>query len=123
MLLSWYNIDIKRKQHNIQHGGKIMDTLKNYRAMTNEEINGRIRELSNILDGDCTSDAWGDAYNEYFKLTEIMNERYREQNQAGFEQFYKANIEGRTWDEIDPDTWGFYSDWHKDMYGYRPKKI
>jgi hypothetical protein len=26
-------------------------------------------------------------------------------------------------EEIDPKAWDFYSDWHKDMYGYRPRTI
>ena len=91
--------------------------------MTNEEIRIRIRELSNILEGDCTTPAWDEAYKEYGKLTAIQNERYRVENESAFNAFYAEHIEGKSWEEINPEDWGFYSDWHKDMYGFRPHHI
>ena len=97
--------------------------MMNYNAMTNEQLNQRIRELSYVLDGDCTTDAWDKAYSEYNILSELLNERYRESNQDAFNSFYEAHIKGKTWEEIDPEDWQFYSDWHKDMYGFRPKSI
>ena len=100
-----------------------MMTFDAMNAMTTAEINQRIRELSNILDGDCTTNAWDEAYKEYSRLTTILDERYREENQASFDAFYMNHIEGKSWEEIDPEDWGFYSDWHKDMYGFRPKSI
>lgn len=95
----------------------------NYEAMTNAELNQRIRELDIILMGDCTGDAWSEAYSEYCKLRAVQDERYREDNQKSFDAFYKKHIEGRSWEEIDDETWSFYSDWHKDMYGFRPRHI
>lgn len=92
-------------------------------TMTSAEIKSRMRELSNILDGDCTTEAWDIAYKEYNELSTVLDERYRLENQAEFDAFYKEHIEGRTWSEINPEDWQYYSDWHKDMYGYRPKSI
>ena len=92
-------------------------------TMTTSEINARVRELSSILYGDCTTEAWDEAYKEYFKLNSILDERYREENQAAFDAFYAEHIEGKSWEEIDPEDWQWYSDWHKDMYGFRPKSI
>ena len=100
-----------------------MKTFAAMTAMTTAEINNRIRELSNILDGDCTTKAWDEAYKEYNTLTAILDERYREENQTSFDVFYTEHIEGKSWEEIDPEDWQFYSDWHKDMYGFRPKVI
>ena len=97
--------------------------MKKYRAMTTEAINKRIRELSNILDSNPCDERWDAAYDEYNDLNAILNERYRAENQAKFDAFYKKHIEGKKWEEIDPEAWDFYSDWHKDMYGYRPKAI
>lgn len=94
-----------------------------YANMTNEQINRRIDELSNILDGNCTPDAWEKSYREYSALVAVMNERYRVENQAAFDAFYEKHIKGKSWDDIDPDAWDCYSDWHKDMYGYRPRHI
>lgn len=96
--------------------------MKSYESMTTAEINSRIRELSAILDYGI-DEAWDAAYAEYCELNEVLNERYRRENQASFDAFYAKHIEGKSWEEIDPDDWGFYSDWHKDMYGFRPKSI
>ena len=100
-----------------------MKTFEEIREMTTEEIRIRVRELSNILDGDPCSDAWDIAYKEYGRLNAVIDERYREENQSEFDAFYKKHIEGKAWKEIEPDAWECYSDWHKDMYGFRPHII
>ena len=97
--------------------------MNNFSAMTTNEIRQRIRELDVILMGDCCTFAWDNAYKEYGKLNAILDERYREENQKAFDDFYAEHIKGKEWDEIDPENWQFYSDWHKDMYGFRPKSI
>lgn len=99
-----------------------MKTYKEMTAMTTADINARIRELTAILDGGM-SDAWDAAYDEYSNLTDILDERYREENQAKFDAFYEKHIKGKKREEIDPENWDFYSDWHKDMYGFRPRYI
>lgn len=96
--------------------------MKTYNAMTTEEINKRITELSNILNGYVKGD-WDKAYKEYNELTFVLDERYRAENQTAFNAFYEKHIKGRTWEEIDQEAWDTYSDWHKDMYGYRPRAI
>lgn len=100
-----------------------MKTFEAIRAMTNEEIRQRVRELMNILDMQMMDDAWDEAYKEYNRLNAVLDERYREENQADFDAFYTEHIKGKSWEEIDPEDWGFYSDWHKDVYGFRPKHI
>jgi hypothetical protein len=97
--------------------------MTNYNTMTTEAIKQRVRELMKVLDTQSMDDAWDKAYKEYNMLNYILDERYREENQADFDAFYKEHIEGKSWEEIDPDDWGFYSDWHKDMYGFRPRHI
>lgn len=99
-----------------------MDTMKNYADMDNMEIRQRMDELAKILDWGISED-WDDAYSEYFKLADIMRERYRKSQQNAFDAFYEKHIKGKTWEEIDPEDWSWYSDWHKDMYGFRPKYI
>ena len=51
------------------------------------------------------------------------NERYRVENEPKIREYFAKHFEGKTWDEIDPDNWSFYSDWHKDVFGYRPHGI
>lgn len=96
--------------------------MTKYNNMSNNEIKTRVNELTQILEGYAEGN-WNTAYNEYMKLNAILDERYREANQEDFDNYYKEHIEGKTWDEIDKQHWSFYSDWHKDMFGYRPKHI
>ena len=49
--------------------------------------------------------------------------KYRERNEPEIRKFFAEHIEGRTWNMIDPNDWEFYSDWHKDVFGYRPHGI
>jgi hypothetical protein len=115
----WYNEWARKKQ---QHNTKGEFTMKTYNAMSDTEINERINELSNILNG-AVDERWDGAYNEYCKLRAIQDERYRTENQVKFNAFYEKHIKGKAWEEIDQEAWDFYSDWHKDMYGYRPRTI
>ena len=106
--------------------------MKNFETMTyneilttipTEEIHQRIRQLTEILESPIVGKEWHNAFSEYEELTTILDERYREESQADFDEFYKSHIEGKSWEEIDPEDWQFYSDWHKDMFGFRPKSI
>lgn len=49
--------------------------------------------------------------------------RYREENEPKIREFFAKHIEGKTGEEIDPEVWQWYSDWHKDVFGYRPHGI
>ena len=51
------------------------------------------------------------------------DKRYRRENEPKIREYFAQHIEGKTWDEIDPEDWQFYSDWHKDVFGYRPHAI
>ena len=86
--------------------------------LTDNEINNRIGELSNLLDMGAD---WDKNYDEYCMLNSILDERYRKKNIESFEKFFFEHIYGKEWNEIDPDILDSYSDWHKDMFGYRPR--
>lgn len=88
--------------------------------MTREERRNRINELSKILDRTFGAD-WDKAYDEYCVLNAQEDEDYRAENEDKLLEFYHKHIEGKTADTIDQGAWDFYSDWHKDVYGYRPK--
>ena len=87
---------------------------------TSKEINSRVNELSKTLDT-VMGDEWDIAYEEYCTLNSILSARYCEENLERFEAYFFKHIYGKTWEELDYDAWDFYSDWHKDMFGYRPK--
>lgn len=95
--------------------------MTNYNAMTDEQIRIRLNELYQILDLQAGDEEWDKAYEEYSKLMDIQNERYRMKNQKAFDTFYKERIKGKKLEEINPNDWSYYSDWHKDMYGFRPR--
>jgi hypothetical protein len=38
-------------------------------------------------------------------------------------EYFAEHFEGKIWDEIEPERWEFYSDWHKDVFGFRPHGI
>ena len=86
--------------------------------LTDNEINNRIGELSRLLD---MGTDWDKNYDEYCLLNSISDERYRNKYMKQFEDFFYKNIYGKEWNEIDGDILDTYSDWHKDMFGYRPR--
>ena len=100
--------------------------MKERFGMTIEEIRNRVDKLGDELESLMYSDdrnAWNETYEEYCILNSILDEVYREENQESFDKFVNEYIRGKSWEEIDPDDWSFYSDWHKDMYGFRPRRI
>lgn len=78
--------------------------MMNFATATTADLNDRVRLLDDVLMGDCTTDAWDRAYKERCKITAILDERYREENQAAFDAFYKKHIEGKSWEEIDSEA-------------------
>lgn len=99
----------------------MMNTM-DYNEMSNVELATLSRKYSKILETTCHSEnAWKDAYKEYSTINAILDERYRAENEYDFKRFYNEHISGRDWEEIDPEAWDYYSDWHKDMYGFRPR--
>ena len=49
--------------------------------------------------------------------------RYREENEPKIREYFAEHFEGKEWNDIDPEEWDWYSDWHKDVFGYRPHGI
>lgn len=53
---------------------------------------------------------------------------YVTENEPKLRAYFKKYFEGKTWEQIRSDEelwerWGGYSDWHKDVYGYRPHAV
>lgn len=94
--------------------------MMNVKEMTTDALNKRVDELSKILDSTFGIE-WDSAYDEYVRINNELEKRYREENKSAFDDYYTKHIKGKTFDKIDPEHWSFYSDWHKDMYGFRPR--
>ena len=51
------------------------------------------------------------------------DENFRKENESQIREYFAEHFAGKTWDEIEPERWDFFSDWHKDVFGYRPHGI
>ncbi len=60
-------------------------------------------------------DEWADSY-----ATE--REEYRERELPEITKYFEEHIKGKSWEEIDCDRRDWYSDWHKDVFGFRPRQ-
>lgn len=60
-------------------------------------------------------------YDEYLRLDAINHDEYRQREEPRLREYFEKYIKGKSWEEIDQDRWDWYSDWHKDVYGYRPR--
>lgn len=79
-----------------------------------------------------TFDDWFDEafyrHPEWFIDEAAEEEAYRKENEPKVREFFDKYFKGKTWEEIESneelyDAWGFYSDYHKDVFGYRPHAI
>lgn len=59
----------------------------------------------------------------YWARVEEEERAYYERNYKPFMEWTAKNISGKSMEEIAPETWDYYSDWHKDLYGFRPRYI
>lgn len=89
--------------------------------MTKQERRQRIRELNDLLWQVEYGEEYDKLYEEYCKLNAIEDRIYREENELKLISFFEENIKGKSWEEVNQEDWDFYSDFHKDVYGYRPK--
>lgn len=91
--------------------------------MTTAERN-ELQALDRILETTpCGTPKWDEAYERYLELRAIEQEEYYLSNIGNLRKFYDDHIANRGWDEIDPDAWSWYSDYHKDVFGYRPRTL
>lgn len=69
------------------------------------------------------TDEWDEAYHRYKELYAKEQEEYKAENIGNLKKFYDKHIAGKAWSEIDQEAWDFYSDYHKDVFGYRPRTL
>lgn len=81
--------------------------------MSKEERKELQKQCEAILNLQEMGEDWDVAYKCYSTLWAIEDEEYREEHMQEFKA-YEARMG-------EPDfDWDYYSDWHKDMFGYRP---
>lgn len=92
--------------------------------MTRKELINELNALSKKLDTiPCGTPEWDKTYDRYCELSAKEHEIYRAENIDNLQRFYDAHIANREWKDIDPNAWEWYSDYHKDVFGYRPRTL
>lgn len=84
--------------------------------MTNEMKLRKQAIEAEMDDGDRTN------FDEWEELCAIEQEECRERELPEITKYFEEHIKGKKWEDINPDTWDFYSDWHKDVFGFRPRQ-
>ena len=85
-----------------------------------EEIANLHKVLNTIP---CGTKEWDRAYNRLIELEAKEQEEYRAENIDKLKAFYDEHIANRKWEEIEQEAWDWYSDYHKDVFGYRPRSL
>jgi hypothetical protein len=106
---------------------------KNIFALTREDIKAMGYEERNAIHEYCewhmeANDDFSNYYLVYALVGAIEQEEYLARNEDKIKAYFNRHFKGKTWEEISSneelcDCWDFYSDWHKDCYGYRPHGI
>lgn len=85
-------------------------SVADYVAMDKEQLSKIYRELGNKMDCRIATD---EEEALYWEISAYYDDEYYYENIDAFLEYQSRMNE--------PDfDWDFYSDWHKDMYGYRP---
>lgn len=98
-----------------------------YRAI-NKQVESDIAEMLEDVDEGKEKDFLHHLINTvaYWFIDEEEEQRaYEEENIPKLNEFFNKHLAGKSWDDIKADDslmsdWGFYSDWYKDCYGFRP---
>ena len=116
------------KKLKVSHFQEISICIKNHQYYIQPCSYSKQPNLSNIEFFIVTPDDIIHSSNSLIEIAEnIVNfedkTKEHDMNKIALEQYYTENIKGKSIQEIDDDILTFYSDWHKDVYGYRPRNI
>lgn len=89
--------------------------------MTKQERMERIRELSDLL-WFAEGEEYDKLYAEYCELNAQERREYRKEQEPKLLEYFEKYIKGKKWEDVDQDRWDTYSDWHKDVFGFRPRQ-
>ena len=84
--------------------------------MTNEQRARMLEIEAEMNNGDLSN------YNEWEKLDTLANEEYAKKELPKITKYFNEYIKGKNRKDINDDLWYFYSDWHKDVFGFRPRQ-
>ena len=96
-------------------------------GLDDSKLNDLYDALSKALDTiysngiDDAYDVWKRARARYDIVANESHERYVEANIDEFREYQKRYLERVALGVATPEEGDFYSDWHKDIYGFRPR--
>lgn len=99
-----------------------IETFRGMSPYTNKNHNAFYNDLYKVLSDNLDKASYekgyepfyNECYHDYIVLNAIEDEKYREYAEADFLEFASHKNEPNF-------DWEFYSDWHKDLYGFRPR--
>ena len=82
-----------------------------------QEQRARMKAIEEELEaGDMTN------YKEWIDLDDLAHREYTDDQLPGLKCYFNNYIKNRPINEIEPERWDWYSDWHKDVFGFRPRQ-
>lgn len=104
-----------------------------FESWTDKELNELYSRLSKGMDMVYYDDKISEEHKAltekaYWTVTAETDNRYRKEQEPKIRKFFMENFNGKSWNDIKADeelydNWGWYSDWHKDVFGYRPHDV
>ena len=61
-------------------------------------------------------------YDEWATLDDMEHAEYAQEQLPELERYFTTYIKDKSANEIEPERWDLYSDWHKDVFGFRPRQ-
>ena len=119
-------------------------SYESVKAMTTEERDDIQAKCAEIMDNhyQYTDEDYDRAYDLYFLVSAVFSDEYRMENEGKLIAYFNKYFAGKSCEQIcaeqemletaynagkrgdelpDVGDWSWYSDWHKDCYGYRPR--
>ena len=77
--------------------------------------------VSNYTEADYIAEKEEEAYWAEVEAREEAEREEEAREWRALNDFFNKYIAGKSYDEMDWDAWGYYSDWYKDVNGIRPR--
>ena len=61
-------------------------------------------------------------YDEWSTLNDMEHAEYAQEQLPELERYFNTYIKGKSVNELGIERWDLYSDWHKDVFGFRPRQ-
>lgn len=113
-------IDLRIEEEGSEIAERIFE-IEDYNALVREYMGAYTSsELLDMIGYDTDDKALIEAYR---RKADEEEQAYREENEPKLWAFYEEHKHEPKHDENGETWWDFFSDWHKDVYGFRPRYL